>query len=145
MRVVDEETRQQVRDARLEALEADNYVEEQDNEPDDEYVDDEDDERAQRKARRKANAAQKKKKSGQKSTRRVRNFADVMYTMAAEEEASGEPGYHGAAAGPTAVPPRRLCSVCGHRAPYSCARCGLRFCGLRCNTHHKETRCLKFG
>ncbi len=41
MRVVDEETRREVRDARLEALEADNYVEHQDDAGDDAYVDSE--------------------------------------------------------------------------------------------------------
>ena len=40
MRVVDEETRREVRDARLEALEADNYVENQDA-GDEAYVDSE--------------------------------------------------------------------------------------------------------
>lgn len=40
MRVVDEETRREVRDARLEALEADNYAEDQDA-GDEAYVDSE--------------------------------------------------------------------------------------------------------
>ena len=38
---VDEETRREVRDARLEALEADNYVENAEEEPDEAYVDSE--------------------------------------------------------------------------------------------------------
>lgn len=41
-------------------------------------------------------------------------------------------------------PPRRLCSVCGFKAPYSCARCTVRFCSLPCGTIHDDTRCLKF-
>ena len=41
MRVVDEETRREVRDARLEALEADNYVENQGDAGDEAYVDSE--------------------------------------------------------------------------------------------------------
>lgn len=41
MRVVDEDTRREVRNARLEALEADNYVENVEEEPDEAYVDSE--------------------------------------------------------------------------------------------------------
>lgn len=41
-------------------------------------------------------------------------------------------------------PPRKLCSVCGFKAPYSCARCKIRFCSLSCGTIHDDTRCLKF-
>ena len=41
MRVVDEETRREVRNARLDALEADNYVENAEEEDDEAYVDSE--------------------------------------------------------------------------------------------------------
>lgn len=41
MRVVDEDTRREVRNARLEALEADNYVENVEEEPDEAYIDSE--------------------------------------------------------------------------------------------------------
>lgn len=39
---------------------------------------------------------------------------------------------------------RHLCSVCGYRAPYTCARCGAYYCSRRCSGLHAETRCLKF-
>lgn len=39
---------------------------------------------------------------------------------------------------------RKLCSVCGYAASYTCARCRVHFCCLRCSKIHSETRCLKF-
>eukprot|EP00904_Undaria_pinnatifida_P009576 jgi/Undpi1/5749/HiC_scaffold_2.g01023.m1 len=57
MRVVDEETRNQVKDARLEALEADNYTEDQGGEQDDEFALDEDDERGDRQRARRSGKA----------------------------------------------------------------------------------------
>jgi hypothetical protein len=52
--------------------------------------------------------------------------------------------YVAAAAAPSPYPARRLCSVCGFEAPYTCRRCGSRFCGVPCQQTHKETRCMKF-
>eukprot|EP00884_Botryococcus_braunii_P013077 jgi/Botrbrau1/21770/Bobra.43_1s0160.1 len=40
--------------------------------------------------------------------------------------------------------PRKWCSVCGFAAPYTCTRCGVRFCSRKCFNTHKDTRCLKF-
>lgn len=53
-------------------------------------------------------------------------------------------GYWAIAAAPSARPPRQLCSVCGFRGPYTCTRCAVRFCSIKCGTVHEETRCLKF-
>lgn len=36
-----------------------------------------------------------------------------------------------------------LCSVCGFKSKYVCARCGYRYCSLACDETHKETRCIK--
>jgi len=44
---------------------------------------------------------------------------------------------------PRIVIKRPFCSVCGYLGDYSCTRCGARFCSLRCNESHQETRCLK--
>lgn len=49
------------------------------------------------------------------------------------------------AACPSKFPARQFCSVCGYFGQYTCTRCGLRFCSIKCNEHHKETRCLKFS
>lgn len=40
---------------------------------------------------------------------------------------------------------RFFCSVCGYWSKYSCTRCGLRYCSLKCQDVHKETRCIKFA
>lgn len=40
---------------------------------------------------------------------------------------------------------RPFCSVCGYYGVYTCTRCGSRFCSIRCNESHKETRCMKFS
>jgi hypothetical protein len=40
---------------------------------------------------------------------------------------------------------RPFCSVCGYLGDYTCTRCGARFCSVRCNESHKETRCLKMS
>lgn len=66
-----------------------------------------------------------------------------------DEEGPGGPaelpgGYWAIAALPSVRPPRQLCSVCGFQAPYTCTRCAVRFCSLKCGTVHEETRCLKF-
>eukprot|EP00171_Calliarthron_tuberculosum_P016329 IDg16329t1 len=56
----------------------------------------------------------------------------------------GMVAYETMATKPSLKPPRKLCSVCGHKAPYMCSRCQARFCCLRCSNVHNETRCLKF-
>jgi hypothetical protein len=57
-----------------------------------------------------------------------------------------EVDYHSIAAGPSVFPARQcFCSVCGYIGHYSCTRCGSKFCSIRCNENHKETRCFKFS
>ncbi|RYG42380.1 hypothetical protein EON68_01890 [archaeon] len=53
--------------------------------------------------------------------------------------------YLRAGAAAPVYPASRLCSVCGMRSAYTCARCGARFCCVRCNEQHKETRCATAG
>jgi hypothetical protein len=56
------------------------------------------------------------------------------------------PDYYTVAAKKSIYPPRhQFCSVCGLLGNYSCVRCGSKFCSLRCNANHKETRCMKFS
>jgi len=62
-----------------------------------------------------------------------------------EEEEEERPNYVSIAAPAPACPPRRFCTVCGHWGVYSCSRCLMRTCSMRCMETHKETRCLKFG
>lgn len=55
------------------------------------------------------------------------------------------PNYLRAAVGPPSVTSRRhFCTVCGFTANYTCVRCGVRFCCIRCQKIHNDTRCLKF-
>ncbi|GAB5031419.1 zinc finger hit domain-containing protein 1 [Nannochloropsis oceanica] len=143
---VDEETRLEVRDARLEALEADNYVGNVEEEPDEEYVDSEDGNRptAKREAKRRRNAAPK---SGQASklisSFRKKSVAQWVYE--AGYNPSDGPNYLTAAAKPSRLPTRHFCSVCGYWGLYACTRCGMRYCCGKCAETHKETRCLKFA
>ncbi|CAM9621798.1 unnamed protein product [Discosporangium mesarthrocarpum] len=151
LRVVDDATRKMVKDARLEALEADNYNEAQEGEQDDEYNLDEDDDRAERhKARRtKGGAGAGKGKKGKKEGRwRHRNFKSIHQVL---YELTGELStYPGGAtalsidAPESKLPPRHFCPGCGYYGLYSCPRCGTRFCGTACLDHHKE-RCMKFS
>ncbi|KAG0253400.1 hypothetical protein DFQ27_007434 [Actinomortierella ambigua] len=53
------------------------------------------------------------------------------------------PSYLTAAMGPSQYPERQFCSVCGWRGTYRCFRCGMRYCDLRCQKTHEETRLEK--
>lgn len=67
-------------------------------------------------------------------------------TANSSAKTSYNPDYWSAAATSSALPARQnFCSVCGYIGNYSCVRCGSRFCSIKCNTNHKETRCLKFS
>jgi zinc finger HIT domain-containing protein 1 len=66
---------------------------------------------------------------------------DITRGLVKESDADS---YTSIAARPSFRPPRKLCSVCGFEAPYTCTRCAVRFCSVRCGSVHEETRCLKF-
>jgi zinc finger HIT domain-containing protein 1 len=54
------------------------------------------------------------------------------------------PTYSTIEAPPPKRPPRKLCNVCGFPCGYTCIQCGVSFCSVKCNTTHRETRCLKW-
>ena len=55
------------------------------------------------------------------------------------------PNYLSAQAGESEVGPvRKFCAVCGFPGKYTCTVCGARYCALRCQETHMETRCLKW-
>eukprot|EP01097_Dermamoeba_algensis_P004900 TRINITY_DN3141_c0_g1_i2.p1 TRINITY_DN3141_c0_g1~~TRINITY_DN3141_c0_g1_i2.p1 ORF type:complete len:182 (-),score=23.80 TRINITY_DN3141_c0_g1_i2:65-610(-) len=56
----------------------------------------------------------------------------------------GSPPYSTVAVGPSSIPARKFCSVCGYFGSYTCVICSARFCSISCQAAHKETRCLKF-
>ncbi|KAB7494365.1 Zinc finger HIT domain-containing protein 1 [Armadillidium nasatum] len=69
------------------------------------------------------------------------------FPMLLEEEQSINPegpNYLSIQAPASKFPERKLCSVCGHPAPYTCIPCGSRFCCKKCLVTHEDTRCLKY-
>jgi hypothetical protein len=51
--------------------------------------------------------------------------------------------YVAAAAGRPQQPARPFCSICGYKGPYSCTRCGARYCSMKCRDTHKDVRCVQ--
>lgn len=54
------------------------------------------------------------------------------------------PSYATAQVPPSNFPERNFCAVCGFPSSYTCTSCGTRFCCLKCQSTHQDTRCLKF-
>ena len=54
------------------------------------------------------------------------------------------PGYLAATVPESRYPPRKLCAVCGFPSQYTCVTCGTRYCCLKCQETHQDTRCLKW-
>eukprot|EP00026_Physarum_polycephalum_P019150 Phypoly_transcript_21021.p1 GENE.Phypoly_transcript_21021~~Phypoly_transcript_21021.p1 ORF type:complete len:194 (+),score=24.69 Phypoly_transcript_21021:48-584(+) len=140
-----EELRQSARSARLEALESDNYQEEVNND-DDEYVDlvDDEDDFMGPKKKRPRKTAREMFKQPKKKKFAFPSFNTVLDESGLEAYPAHVPTYLTAAAAPSKFPTKNFCSVCGFFANYSCTQCGARFCCIKCNATHKETRCLKF-
>ena len=81
---------------------------------------------------------------GAASAKTMRTFNQLLEANALDEAPVGMPTYTTIAAGPpSSGAPRKFCSVCGFPSPYTCSRCGMRFCCRKCNQIHSETRCLK--
>ncbi|GLC43406.1 hypothetical protein PLESTB_001554100 [Pleodorina starrii] len=152
MAVVDDATRQQAAQARLDALENDN---DQGADPfglasdDDEFnleEEEEDDEVGGKKGKGRKKAGVKRKLRSVATDRRgPKNFARLLDEAELDRLPPGKPSYLTAVARPsTASAARKFCSVCGNTSGYTCARCGSRYCCRKCYTVHTETRCLKF-
>ncbi|KAG6619411.1 Ca2 :Cation Antiporter (CaCA) Family [Phytophthora cinnamomi] len=150
MRRVDDDTRNEVRNARLDALEADNFGEDADEgdgaqDGDEAYVDEEEGgagtavsgREPVRKKRRVAVSAKKKWK--------VKSLTQLVFEELGNGDSAEGPNYLTAAAGPPTHPARRFCCVCGFFANYNCRRCGSRYCSVGCGDQHKESGCMKFG
>ncbi|XP_078283903.1 zinc finger HIT domain-containing protein 1 [Rhinoraja longicauda] len=89
-------------------------------------------------------AAKKKKKTrGDHFKQRFRkNFQSLL-----EEQnlsSTDGPNYLTACLGPSALPQRHFCAVCGFPSNYTCVSCGARYCCVKCLGTHQETRCLKW-
>lgn len=160
MRYVDEETRREYRERRLQSLECDNYMESEltgqtDGNDGDEY--DEEGERdpgPKAKKKRAAVGAQKgSSSSSQWAGRAVKPLERLLLdngivpsspSSSSSSSSSAEVNYYSIMAKPSIYPPRQnFCSVCGYLSNYCCLRCGAKYCSIKCNEHHKETKCFK--
>lgn len=54
------------------------------------------------------------------------------------------PNYCSAKVGPSKLPDRHFCAVCGLPSNYTCPACGARYCCVKCLSTHQDTRCLKW-
>ncbi|CAK4074193.1 unnamed protein product [Aphanomyces euteiches] len=149
MKLVDEETRQQVRNARLDALEADNYVEQTEDDEDMFVLEDEEETRTKKpksksKAKSKATPVVPQALGRRRIVRKVKSLRQLIFEECGDGESS-IPNYISAAVKPPKEPPRHFCAVCGHFSCYNCGRCGSKFCSVQCGDQHKETGCLKFN
>ncbi|GCC21708.1 hypothetical protein chiPu_0020183 [Chiloscyllium punctatum] len=88
-------------------------------------------------------AKKKKKTRGDHFKQRFRkNFQSLL-----EEQnlsTSEGPNYLTTCAGPSKLPQRHFCAVCGFPSNYTCVSCGARYCCVKCLGTHQETRCLKW-
>ncbi|KAG6752509.1 hypothetical protein POTOM_044747 [Populus tomentosa] len=98
---------------------------------------------------------QKKQKGTKRKTRQAkalenarkapRNFLELLHEANLEALPPHIPSYLRAAVGPPSSTCRRhFCTVCGFTSNYTCAKCGMRFCSIRCQKIHDDTRCQKF-
>ncbi|CAI5742952.1 unnamed protein product [Hyaloperonospora brassicae] len=154
MRRVDDDTRSEVRNARLDALEADTFGEDADEDGDgtrdgdEAYVDeDEGGASASLAGREPMTKTKKKRQVGVLSKKKwkVTSLAQLVFEELGNGDHTEEPNYLSAAVGPPIHPARKFCCVCGFFANYNCRRCGSRYCSVRCGDHHKESGCMKFG
>lgn len=137
-RVLDEATRMRRKRKAIESLEFDNFHDD----PHADLVmskkaltlfqDDEESKRNKRKLRTTEYYKQRFRK----------NFGQLL-----EEDAvlnPDPPNYLSAQAPPSIKPPRHFCAICGFITSQSCPTCGARYCSLKCQETHRETRCLKY-
>ncbi|GMP48992.1 hypothetical protein ACSBR2_002200 [Camellia fascicularis] len=132
--------------ARLEALENDNAGAEmiEINEDDDASLDD-DDQAYMRKQSKSTKRKTRQAKALENAKKAPRTFLELVNEANLESLPPHVPSYLRAAVGPPSSTSRRhFCTVCGFTANYTCVRCGMRFCAIRCQTIHNDTRCLKF-
>ncbi len=162
MRRVDIETRNEVRNRHLVMLEADNYVEaEIGGAGDDEYGNNIDDDDNQKRKKTKSNKSSSGLSLSKWSSKRVKPLEKIILEQGYDQARSDDlfalnvmscvelcnryPNDLSINAAQSSKPVRKFCSVCGHAGQYACTRCGMRYCSIKCNSHHKETGCMKFS
>lgn len=134
--------------ARLDALENDNAATEpvqQIDDDDEASLDDDDDQVYQKKQSKSTKRKTRQAKALENAKKASRTFLELLHEANLESLPPHVPSYLRAAVGPPSSSSRRhFCTVCGFTANYTCVQCGMRFCSIRCQTIHNETRCLKF-
>ncbi|XP_059626421.1 SWR1 complex subunit 6 [Cornus florida] len=133
--------------ARLEALESDYMGAEmmEANEDDDASLDDDDDQVYQKRQSKGTKRKTRQAKALENAKRAPKTFLELLHEANLESLPPHMPSYLRAAVGPPSFTSRRhFCTVCGFTANYTCVRCGVRFCAIRCQNIHNDTRCLKF-
>ncbi|KAH6758121.1 HIT-type Zinc finger family protein [Perilla frutescens var. hirtella] len=132
--------------ARLEALENDNAgLETVQVDDDDEVSFDDDDQAYQKKQSKSTKRKTRQAKALENAKKAPRTFLELLQEANLESLPPHVPSYSRAAVGPPSSTARRhFCTVCGFSGSYTCVQCGMRFCSIRCQTIHTDTRCLKF-
>jgi len=152
---MDLKTRQLLRQSRLSQLECDNSIDDQDQ--DIVISDGDDDEQVAavagtsgRRATKQLKKTTKRQKFGVNTEKKINERKTVEQIVLEKKEELSEAlkitgaNYVTAQSLTSRYPVRPLCSVCGTRAPHSCAQCGARFCCVKCMNTHRETRCMRF-
>lgn len=134
--------------ARLDALENDNAAAEAVQPIDDEdeaSLDEDDDQVYQKKQSKGTKRKTRQARALENAKKASRTFLELLHEANLESLPPHVPSYLRAAVGPPSSSSRRhFCTVCGFTANYTCVQCGMRFCSIRCQTIHSDTRCLKF-
>jgi len=133
------------RNARLEQLENDNFIQQavrtKKNEEEDFIpVEDAEEEFSSRKRKK----LTLKRKADRLRRNQLQSFSAVLENEYYEAYPSHVPTILTISAQPSIFPRKHFCSVCGYFSNYTCTRCGIRFCSTKCNHIHQETRCLKW-
>ncbi|KDP45751.1 hypothetical protein JCGZ_17358 [Jatropha curcas] len=133
--------------ARLEALENDYVGMEtvETNDDDEASLDDDDEGYMQKKQSKSSKRKTRQAKALENARKAPRNFLELLHEANLESLPPHVPSYLRAAVGPPSSTCRRhFCTVCGYASNYTCVRCGMRFCSIRCQKIHDDTRCQKF-
>lgn len=133
--------------ARLDALENDNAAIEavQPIDDDDEASLDDDDQVYSKRQSKSTKRKTRQAKALANAKRAPRTFIELLHEANLDLLPPHVPSYLRAAVGPPSSTSRRhFCTVCGFAGNYTCVQCGMRFCCIRCQNIHNDTRCLKF-
>lgn len=151
---IDDETRQQVINRKLDAYESDFYDSPNrlaQEKSDDEYVINENIKKCYKVASSKLFKTTKKIKKKKCRTiflKRNMNLKKLIKESELDQKyllESKIPNFLNIEAKPGKKIQNKICSICSGHANYSCPRCRERYCSIRCQNLHKEIVCKNFG